>query len=206
MIFSVSRGRIFNQDLKLVNRTDTMSDEKLKLLNNKASISLSRDLATKAYLDNLNCKNELGGCPTLFMNDLFHSKISEFLPSISTDCLISIRTPTLMSVPVTFQYSLRNQLMEIIDLLKRKGYKNIKFLCHDHRDIPFAASFDGIGYLYTDDIFTYLNYLKNTRLNVTFRLHSFIPCISYGIPAIKISYDERAISALQSIGLNQWRI
>ena len=42
-----------------------MSDEKLKLLNNKASISLSRDLATKAYLDNLNCKNELGGCPTL---------------------------------------------------------------------------------------------------------------------------------------------
>ena len=61
MIFSVSRGRIFNQDLKLVNRTDTMSDEKLKLLNNKASISLSRDLATK---DSNDCFHVL---PLLFL-------------------------------------------------------------------------------------------------------------------------------------------
>ena len=29
----------------------------------------------------------------------------------------------------------------IADMLKTKGYSNIKILCHDHRDIPFAASF-----------------------------------------------------------------
>jgi polysaccharide pyruvyl transferase WcaK-like protein len=111
-----------------------------------------------------------------------------------------------MSIPVKYQYELRNQLLDVIKLLRKKGYDNIKFLCHDHRDIPFAASFPEIDYLYTEDVFTYLTYLKNTKLNVTFRLHSFIPCISYDIPAIKISYDERAISMMDTIGMGEWNI
>lgn len=205
MIFSVSRGRIFNDRLELVDRTDVMTDEKIRLLNNRADVSLSRDIATTEYIRSLGCDNELGGCPTLFIN-----QTPQHLVPISkadqTDVLISIRTPTLMSIPVRHQYELKNQLDELIGLLREKGYSEIKFLCHDHRDIPFAASFSDIGYLYTEDVYTYLTYLKSTRLNLTFRLHSFIPCLSYGIPAIKISYDQRALSMLDTLGMSDWNI
>lgn len=205
MIFSVSRGKIYNQDFKLVDRTDTMADEKLKLLHQYASISLSRDKATKEYLDSLNCKNTLGGCPTLFINEI-PQHLVPIMDADKTDALISIRTPTLMSIPVQYQYRLRTQLEETIHLLKARGYSNVKFLCHDHRDIPFAASFGGVEYLYTEDVYTYLTFLRNTRLNLTFRLHSFIPCLAYDVPTIKVSYDQRALSMLDTLGMNEWNI
>lgn len=205
MIFSVSRGRIYNQRLQLVDRTDTMGDAKLRLLHEHTAVSLSRDIATKSYLDQLGCKNTLGGCPTLFINEI-PQHLVPIMDTQKTDVLISIRTPTLMSIPVEYQYRLKDQLQELIALLKRKGYKNLKFLCHDHRDIPFAASFKEVEYLYTEDVYTYLTYLRNTRLNLTFRLHSFLPCLSYGVPAIKISYDQRALSMLETLGLDEWNI
>jgi polysaccharide pyruvyl transferase WcaK-like protein len=205
MIFSVSRGKVYNKDLKLVDRTDTMADDKLKLLHKYADISLSRDKSTKAYLDSLDCNNTLGGCPTLFINEI-PQHLVPIMDTDKTDALISIRTPTLMSIPVEYQYRLRDQLTETIDLLKRKGYANVKFLCHDHRDIPFAASFKEVDYLYTEDVYTYLTYLRNTRLNLTYRLHSFIPCLAYDVPAIKISYDQRALSMLDTLGMSQWNI
>jgi len=205
MIFSVSRGKVYNEKLDLVNRTDVMTDSKLALLNKHADISLSRDKATKAHIDSLGIDTIVGGCPTLFINEM-----PQHLVPISshdqTDVLISIRTPTLMSVPVSYQYSLRGQMIEMVKSLKDRGYENIKILCHDHRDIPFASSFTEIDYLYTDDVYTYLTYLKNTRLNVTFRLHSFIPCLAYDIPTIKISYDQRAISMLDTLGMDEWNI
>lgn len=205
MVFSVSRGKIYNKQLNLVDRTDTMPDERLKLLHQHADISLSRDKATKAYLDSLQCKNTLGGCPTLFINEI-PQHLVPIMDTDKTDALISIRTPTLMSIPVEYQYRLRDQLIELITLLRNKGYKNVKFLCHDHRDIPFAASFKEIDYLYTEDVYTYLTWLRNTRLNLTFRLHSFIPCLAYDVPAIKISYDQRALSMLDTLGMNEWNI
>lgn len=205
MIFSVSRGRIYNKNLDLVNRTDVMTDDKIKLLNQRAEISLSRDKSTKKYIDNLDAPNTLGGCPTLFINEI-PQHLVPLLDADKTDALISIRTPTLMSIPVSYQYGMREDMLRIIELLKRKGYTNVKILCHDHRDIPFAASFGNIDYVYTEDVYTYLTYLRNTRLNVTYRLHSFIPCLSYDVPAIKISYDERAISMLDTLGMDEWNI
>lgn len=205
MVFSVSRGKVYNERKEFVNRTDVMTDAAIKLINDRADISLSRDQATKAHIDSLGCDNILGGCPTLFINEI-PQHLVPIMDADKTDALISIRTPTLMSIPVSYQYELRNQLLEMIDLLKRKGYSNVKFLCHDHRDIPFAASFTDVDYLYTEDVYTYLTYLKNTKLNVTFRLHSFIPCLSYDVPAIKISYDQRAISMLNTLGMDDWNI
>jgi polysaccharide pyruvyl transferase WcaK-like protein len=205
MVFSVSRGKVYNKSLNLVDRTDTMADDKLKLLHQHTDISLSRDKATKGYLDSLGCENILGGCPTMFINEI-PQHLVPIMDTDKTDALISIRTPTLMSIPVEYQYRLRDQLVEMIDLLKRKGYNNVKFLCHDHRDIPFAASFKDIDYLYTEDVYTYLTYLRNTRLNVTFRLHSFIPCLSYDVPTIKISYDQRALSMLETLNIDDWNI
>jgi polysaccharide pyruvyl transferase WcaK-like protein len=111
-----------------------------------------------------------------------------------------------MSIPVSYQYGMREDMLRIIELLKKKGYPNIKILCHDHRDIPFAASFGSIDYVYTEDVYTYLTYLRNTRLNLTYRLHSFLPCLSYDVPAIKISYDERALSMLDTLGMDEWNI
>lgn len=205
MICSLARGKVFNKNLLLTDRTDVMPDEKIKLLNSKAYVSLSRDKATKGYLDNLGIENILGGCPTLFMNEIPQHSIPVY-DSDKTDALISVRTPSLMSIPVSYQYHVREQIIEMIAILQEKGYKRIKLLCHDHRDIPFAATFDGFEYLYTEDVYTYLSYLRNTRLNLTYRLHSFLPCMAYGIPAIKISYDQRAISMLETIGMNEWNI
>ncbi len=205
MPFSLSRGKIYNNKLELVDRTDVMTDEKIIMLNKKASLSLSRDIATTEYINSLGVKNILGGCPTLFLNE-----IPQHMVPISeknkTDALISVRTPSLMSIPVQYQYEVKDQINEIISFLKQQGYKNIKLLCHDHRDIPFAASFKNTEYLYTDDVYMYLTYLKNTKLNITYRLHSFLPALSFDVPAIKISYDQRALSMLETVGMDSWNI
>lgn len=205
MIFSLSRGKIYNQRLKLTDRTDVMSDDKIIMLNKKAYISLSRDQATKDYIDGLGCHNILGGCPTLFIDEI-PSHLMPIPEKDRTDALISIRTPTLMSIPISYQFKVRDEIIEIIKNLKAEGYINIKLLCHDHRDIPFAASFQDIDYLYTEDVYTYLSFLKNTRLNITYRLHAFLPCLSFGIPTIKISYDQRAMSLVDTIGMHTWNI
>lgn len=205
MIFSVSRGKIYNNNLDLVDRTDVMTDDKMLLVNKRADVSLSRDKATADYVLGLGANTVVGGCPTLFINEI-PQHLVPLLDADKTDALISIRTPNLMSIPVSKQYEMRELLIDLIKLLQAEGYKNVKFLCHDHRDIPFAASFRGIDYVYTEDVYTYLTYLRNTRLNLTFRLHSFIPCISYNVPAIKISYDQRANSMLETLGLEDWNI
>lgn len=205
MICSVARGKVYNKNLELSDRTDVMPDDKIKLLNSKAFVSLSRDKATKAHLDSIGVKNILGGCPTLFMDEIPQHSVPVY-ESDKTDALISVRTPSLMSIPVSQQYLVREQILEMMVILRENGYKNIKLLCHDHRDIPFAATFEGIDYLYTEDVYTYLSYLRNTRLNLTYRLHSFLPCMAYGIPAIKISYDQRALSMLETVNMSEWNI
>lgn len=205
MIFSVSRGKVYNKSLEFVSRTDTMTDGNLQLINQRADISMSRDLATQAYLKSIGCETICGGCPTLFINEM-----PQHLVPINdldkTDALISIRTPSLMSVPIIYQYNVRNEMQEMIKMLRSRGYQKIKILCHDHRDIPFAATFQDVDYVYTEDVYTYLTLLRNTRLNVTYRLHSFIPCIAFDIPTIKISYDQRALSMLETIGMDEWNI
>jgi len=204
MIFSLARGKIYNRKLELVDRTDVMTDDKLALLNRKAIVSLSRDRATYEYIKTLGINNDLGGCPTLFMNEI-PQHIVPLLNSDKTDALISVRNPSLMSIPVSFQYKLREDIINLISLLKKSGYKNVKILCHDHRDIPFADSLN-IEYLYTEDVYTFLSYLRNTRLNLTYRLHSFIPCLAFDIPTINISYDQRSISLIETIKMSSWNI
>ena len=53
LIFSLSVGKIYNKQYKLVRRSDVMPDSKIINLNKKSYLSLSRDLATKKYLDKL---------------------------------------------------------------------------------------------------------------------------------------------------------
>ncbi len=205
MLFSLSRGKIYNQKLAMVDRTDVMSDERIVMLNRRADISLSRDRATKEYIDQLGCANVLGGCPTLFVSEIPRHLIP--LPEgHRTDALISIRTPSLMSIPIYHQFRVRDDILKIVDYLRSHGYERVKFLCHDHRDIPFAASFRDVDYLYTEDVYTYLTMLKNTRLNITYRLHAFLPCLAMDVPSIKISYDQRGFSMVETVGLAEWNV
>lgn len=206
MLFSLSRGRIYNRRDKLVNRTDVIADSLLRVLNDTAALSLARDNATLAYLHQLGCEQaELGGCPTIFCNSMAH-RLPEISPSDKRNVLISIRDPSLMNISLKRKIRVYEQIKQIIKLLRKANLGSVRLLCHDHRDIPFAASFTDIDYLYTGDVWAYLALLKNCALNVTFRVHSALPCMAFGAPFINITYDERGLSLLETVGFADWNI
>ena len=206
MLFSLSWGRIYNREGKLVKRTNAMPEKTIYALNDRADYSLARDHVTYGYLKKIGCtKVKLGGCPTIFLDKQAYRL--PHLPDQDRDTvLISVRNPDLMNIPLTMQSGIYNELLSLIEYLRKKGLKKIHLLCHDYRDIPFAASFTGIDYIYTGDVYTYLSMLKSCKLNISFRLHSVLPCFSFNTPAIKISYDERALSVMDTIGMSDWNI
>ena len=206
MIFSVSWGRIYNRRLELVTRTDVLPDRIIIALNQKAQLSLSRDFATHVHLENIGVENSVvGGCPTIFLNRTV-SRLPELPDNKQIGVLISVRNPALMNIPLSIQSQVPNDIRRIVSFLQSKGEKRIRLLCHDHRDIGFAASFGDLEYVYTGDVYSYLAMLKSCTLNISYRLHSALPCLSYGRPMIKISYDERAISLMDTIGYDDWNI
>lgn len=206
MIFSVSRGRIYNRHNELVDRTDVLADRVILALNGKAQHSLARDKATQAYLQSIGVsKCVIGGCPTVFLD-----RSANVLPNLpgqeNLGTLISIRNPALMNVPPSKQAMVQNDIRRMVTFLRSQGHARIRLLCHDHRDIAFAASFGDLEYVYTGDVYSYLAMLKSCDLNITYRLHSALPCLAYGTPFIKISYDERASSLMQTLGYGEWNI
>ena len=206
MLFSLSRGRVYNRQHKLVSRTDAMPDQVVLALNHRAEHSLARDCATDTYLQAIGCNHsQVSGCPTIFLD-----KIVERLPRISSSdqlgALISVRNPTLMNIPLQKQSQVRGDILGIVEFLHSEGIENVHLLCHDRRDIAFAASFAGIDYLYTDDVYTYLAWLRSCRLNISYRLHATLPCLAFGVPTIKIGYDERGLSLMETLGLGIWSI
>jgi len=206
MLFSLSRGRIYNRQDQLVDRTDAMPDKSLKALGLRADFSLARDLATHTYLESVGLSNtELGGCPTIFL-----ARISTKLPSISVQdrgcSLISVRHPSLMNISLHRQTKVHGDILRIIELLKQRGHDDVRILCHDHRDISFAASIGEIPYVYISDPHAYLAILQHCRLNITYRVHSALPCMALDTPFIKLSYDERAISLMETVGYADWNI
>jgi polysaccharide pyruvyl transferase WcaK-like protein len=111
-----------------------------------------------------------------------------------------------MNISLQRQMQVQNDIWQIIELLKQDGHDDIRLLCHDHRDIPFAASFNQIPYVYISDPYGYLALLKNCKLNVTYRVHSALPCMAFETPFIKLSYDERSISLMKTLGFDDWNI
>lgn len=205
MLFSLSRGRIYDKQHRLVRRTDTMSDRTLQALHQKACVALARDIATNDYLHSIGCDNSrLGGCPTIFLDQVTDQLPA--LPEKDSGVLISIRQPQLMSIPPADQARVHGEVRSIIKLLREQGYQQIRLLCHDHRDISFAASLPEVPFVYAGDVYHYLALLKNCHLNISYRLHATLPCLSFGVPTIKISYDERAISLMQTVGYDDYNI
>ncbi len=206
MLFSLSMGRIYNRRAELVRRTDSMAPSRIVALNAKAGQSVARDKATADVLRELGVKHAvLGGCPTLFV-DRMRDRIVKQPDDYGETVFVSVRNPRLMSVPLIKQSQVHGDVARIVAFLRGRGHRDVRILCHDYRDIAFAASFSGVDYVYTDDVGAYLYLLSTCRLNVTYRLHSALPCASYGRPFIKISYDERALSAMETVGYGDWNI
>lgn len=204
-MFSLSWGRIFDRHGRLVRRTDSMSDDMVRSLYDHATLSLARDTATLTHLESLGIEGTiLGGCPTLFLRDVA-TRLPELAEVNRGHTLVSVRSPSLMNVPLTAQQAVASDLIGIVSLL-RDGGRDPVLLCHDHRDIAFASSFDGVEYLYIQDVFEYLALLRSAELNVTYRLHSALPCIEFGTSFIKISYDERSWSLMETVGMSPWSI
>jgi polysaccharide pyruvyl transferase WcaK-like protein len=206
MLFSLSRGRIYNRQHRLVNRTDAMPDRVIAALNRKAAFSLTRDQATYEHLRHIGVEHcQLGGCPTIFLDQMINH-LPQLPERETASALVSVRNPSLMSIPLHKQAQLQHDILNIIAFLRREGIANVRLLCHDHRDIPFAASFTGIDYVYTGDVYSYLALLRACQFNIAYRLHGTLPSIALRRPAINISYDERALSLMETVGLGDWNI
>jgi polysaccharide pyruvyl transferase WcaK-like protein len=206
MIFSVSVGRIYDRSLNLSRRTDTISDGKLKAVSDKADLNLLRDSASVEWVKALGSKASLGGCPTIFLNELERRLpgLKSIGKKYSEYTLISVRNPELMNIPPFLKRETRNHIQELIEMLQLEG-KKVAILCHDSRDIAFAVGYD-VPYIYTGEVYSYLSMIANCKLLISYRLHSFLPALSFDTPAIKISYDERAISLLGDLGYDDWNI
>jgi len=201
MLFSLSYGRIFDNRHDLVRRTDAMPESLVLALHDRAMHSLARDEATLGYLRSLGLAGPLlGGCPSLIVNQLDIPKVEP------PGCLLAIRRPSLMSIPLRHQARLHAILTESIAALEADGFGPVRILCHDTRDVAFASSLPGIEYILADDVYAQLALLRAATLVVTFRLHAFLPCVSFDTPAINISYDERSLSLVRTIGMGDWDI
>lgn len=206
MLFSLSRGRIYGRKREWTERTDAMPTRSIQALNQKAMVSFARDDATLDFLHKVGATNAvLGGCPTLYL-DHMEPQLFELGNLYRDTVFISVRNPQLINVPLDRQAEVRTDILNIIGFLREKGHKDIRLLCHDPRDIPFAASIRDVDYTYVDDAFTFLSLLRACALLVTYRLHSALPSFALNRPCIVVSYDERAISAMRSVGYGDWNI
>ncbi len=206
MIFSVSSGRIYMRQNGLMRRTNAMPEAAIQAVNTRADLTLARDKATFDYLRSLGIgKAQLGGCPTIFLNE----GIAD-LPKAPAEnqnlILIPVRHPQLMSIPPQAQARVQGDIQKIIDQVKAAKLGRVMLVCHDQRDIAFAASFASTDYLYFEDVGMFLSTIRAAKLVISYRLHATLPAFSYGVPAISISYDERALSLIETIGLKDWDI
>lgn len=206
MMFSLSRGRVFNRRSELVDRTDVITDGELRALHEQSMLSVARDGATEAHLKGIGCENVvMGGCPTITLGD-----VADRLPTVHEPdqgvALLSVRNPSLMNIPLWAQARVRSDVERLVALLTEKMGTPPRLLCHDHRDIPFAASFTGLEYTYTGDVYSYLALLRAARVCVSYRLHASLPCLAFGVPFVNLSYDERSQSAIKAVGLGDWDV
>ncbi|MEP3439262.1 MAG: polysaccharide pyruvyl transferase family protein [Hoeflea sp.] len=206
MLFSLSMGRVYGRNGKLTPRTDRMPLDRIRKLNARALVSHGRCQATLDYMAENGIDNAvLGGCPTVFLNET-RSSLPTVAAANSGLTLVSIRNPALMNIPPSDKAKVKRDIDAIVALLRSQGHDRVKLLCHDIRDIEFAAAFEGVEYIFNEDSLTFLAILAEARLLVSYRLHATLPRLSYGLPCVNISYDERAKSLMETVGFGEWDI
>ncbi len=203
LLLSLSHGRIYDELGRLHPRTDAMPDAVIAALNEHALASVARDDATLAHLRGLGVHGAvLGGCPTLLLDELLPADPGPRDGSV----YLSVRNPELMSVPLVDQARVHADVRRTIDALHAEGLGPVQLLCHDKRDLAFASSFGDVAYVLPDDVTAYLTMLRRAQLVVSFRLHAFLPCLTFGTPTVNLSYDERSSSLVRTLGLEEWDI
>jgi hypothetical protein len=201
MLIGLSHGRVFACDGALAERTDSMTPESIRLLCSCSCVTMVRDRATQSILLGLGVKDvELGGCPTLFMPANPPDWVS------NGRILISVRHPGRMSVPPAIEWRVVEDLRRTIAALKAAFGEQVFLVCHDYADIGFAAGFPEAPLIYFDDVERYVEALRRCRLNVSYRLHAFLPCLAFGTPTIHLSYDERGKDMVATTGMGVWDI
>jgi polysaccharide pyruvyl transferase WcaK-like protein len=111
-----------------------------------------------------------------------------------------------MSVPPPLQWRIAEDLRRLIAALRTEYPLPIRLACHDYIDLEFAAGFPDAVPAYFDDAGRYMAALRSCALNVSYRLHGFLPCLAFGTHSIHLSYDERGRSMLGTIGMESWDI
>lgn len=203
MLCSLSYGRVFDDHGHLRRRTDAMPRAVVRALGEQAVVSVARDQRTLFYLRELGLEGaRLGGCPSMCLRDAF------LPPPLDSrgEVLVSIRTPRLMSVPLRDQARVASDVARLVAALRERDLGPVRLLCHDRRDVPFAAAFTEIDYVLPDDVIQYLARLQSASLVVAFRLHAFLPCLAMGVPAVNVSYDERSAGMMRTLGLEEWDV
>ena len=110
-----------------------------------------------------------------------------------------------MNIPIASKPKVAQFIKDTYFKLKKTN-QNIKVVCNDMRDISFVNSIGISKYIYTGEVDEYLTRLKNASLVISLRLHATLPCLSFGTRCINLSYDERSMSLMKSMGLENWDI
>jgi hypothetical protein len=201
VLIGLSHGRIYGRDGALTERTDGMPPSVIRALVDKSVSTLVRDGATHERLQRIGAREAtLGGCPTLFL--------APNPPGATADgkVLVSIRNPNRMSAPPHIQWRVAEDLRRLIAALQANVSRDVVLVCHDYADIEFASAFPEASLVYFDDVDHYIDALRRSSLNVSYRLHAFLPCLAFGTPTIHISYDERGKDMLATAGMAAWDI
>jgi Polysaccharide pyruvyl transferase len=202
MLCSLSYGRIYDDRGELRRRTDAMPEGAVRALGERAIISVARDQTTLSYLRELGLDGvRLGCCPSLCLGSVFPPTTSA-----PAEVLVSIRNPQLMSVPLRDQARVASEVARLVEALREQDRGPVRLLCHDRRDMPFAAGFGDVDYTLPDDALDFLGRLRSASFVVTFRLHSFLPGVAMGVPAVNVSYDERSAGMMRTLGLEEWDV
>ncbi|BCW90853.1 hypothetical protein sos41_40290 [Alphaproteobacteria bacterium SO-S41] len=199
MLMALSHGGIMGRDGFIEDRTDALSPNVIRHLVDRATVAMVRDTSSQARLRELGIDVQLGGCPTLFLPQNRED-------SASGDILISLRHPMRMCVPPALQWRIPEDVRRMIASLKAAFARPVRLVCHDYLDLEFAAGFPEAEAVYFDNVAHYINALRTCALNVTYRLHAFLPCVAFGTHSIHLSYDERGRSMLETIGMGDWDI
>ncbi len=197
-LLAVSAGRIHGRDGRLVARTDRAADDAVVALCARADCLLVRDAATESMLADLGVAAEIGGCPSLFL-DRYLTDLPEPAVEMAGTALVSVRHPSLMSVPYAAQGRVAADVAALVAGLRRR-FDRVLLLCHDRQDLSFAAAIDGVDYCYTEDPRQAIAWLRGCSLSVGYRLHAFLTACGLGVPALHLSYDERGSSMTETIG------
>jgi len=173
----------------------------IRALTRRAAVTLVRDAETGARLRELGIADaQVGGCSSLFL--------PANVPAAADggQVLLSLRHPEQMNVSAELQWRVADDVRRLIAALEARFGRIVTLVCHDYRDLAFAAAFPQTPHLYFDDVQRYVAALRASRLCVTYRLHAFLPCVAFGTPAVNISYDERSRAAVATAGMAAWDI